>query len=109
MAAHRGRLTLAPGGGAIDVLEREVSASPEEFARGLHNAFPNRVEGGPLRFRVERDGVRLEIDLTPGPDRVIALLRLPTVRVSIRCLGADAAARARLLVYLDLATHRGGG
>jgi hypothetical protein len=100
---------LAPGGGAVDALEREVSASPEEFARSLRNAFPDAQEDGPLRFRVERHGVRLEIDLRPGPDLAIALLRLPTVRVSIRCLGADAAARARLLAYLDLATRRGGG
>ena len=109
MAARRGRLTLATGGGAVDALEREVSASPEEFARSLRTAFPDAQEDGPLRFRVERHGVRLEIDLTPGPDLAIALLRLPTVRVSIRCLGADATARARLLAYLDLATHRGGG
>jgi hypothetical protein len=109
MAAHRGRLTLALGGGAIDALEREVSASPGEFARSLRNAFPDALEDGPMRFRVERDGVRLEIALRPGPDLAIALLRLPTVRVSIRCLGADATARARVLAYLDLATHRGGG
>ena len=91
------------------MVEREVSASPADFARGLHTAFPRGVEGGPLDFRVERDGVRLEIALRPGPDRVIALLRLPTIQVRIRCLGGDAEARARLLAYLDLATHRGGG
>ena len=100
---------MGPGGGAIDVLEREVSASPEEFARSLRNAFPDAEEDSLLQFRVERDGVRLEIDLRRGPDLAIALLRLPTVRVSIRCLGADAAARGRLQAYLDLATHRGGG
>jgi hypothetical protein len=95
--------------GDTDVLEREVSASAADFARGLHNAFPGAVEGGPLDFRVERYGVGLEIALRPGPDRVIAGLRLPTVQVRIRCIGGDAPARARLLAYLDLATHRGGG
>lgn len=100
---------MAPGGGPVEVLEREVSASPGEFARGLRTAFPDAVEDGHLRFRCERDGVRLEIALRPGPDLAIAGLRLPRVRVSIRCLGADAAARARVLAHLDLATHRGGG
>ncbi len=109
MAAHRGRLTLGPGGGSIDVLERGVSASPEEFARSLRNAFPDTEEDSPLQFRVERDGVRLEIDLRRGPNLAIALLRFPRVRVSLRCCVADAASRARLLAYLDLATHRGGG
>ncbi len=100
---------LGLGEGPVEVLEREVSASPAEFARGLRNAFPDAIEGGPLSFLVTRGGAVMEIDLTPGPDRVIALLRLPTIRVRIRFTAGEAGARAGLLAYLDLATHRGGG
>lgn len=96
-------------GPAVEELEREVSATAAEFVQALRNAFPEGMDGGPLDFRVRRGEVALEIAVRPGPDRVIALLRLPTLRVRIRLSGADRAARARLLRHLDLATHRGGG
>lgn len=86
-----------------------MSASPAEFARSLHTAFGADVQGGPSSFRVSGKGAAMEIDLTPGPDRVIALLRLPTIQVRLRFTAGDAQARSRLLTYLDLATHRGGG
>lgn len=91
------------------MVEREVSASQAEFARGLRDAFPDEIEGGPLSFRLGRDAAVMEIEVTPGPDRVIALLRLPTIRVRIRFTAGEAEARARLLAHLDMATHRGGG
>jgi hypothetical protein len=86
-----------------------MSATPAEFAHGLLNAFPDGVKGGPLQFLVVHGGVRLEIELTPGPDRVIALLELPTLRARLRFTAGDLAARARLLEHMDLAMHRGGG
>lgn len=95
--------------GDLVLLEREVSASPADFVRGLHSAFPGAVEGGPLAFRIQQGGLRLEIVLRPGPERVMGLLRLPTLGVQIRCSGGEALDRARLLAHLDLATHRGGG
>jgi hypothetical protein len=91
------------------VLERELYASPAEFLRGLRSAFPDAVEGGTLSFRVRRGGAAMEIGVTPGPDLAIAGLRLPSIRVRMRFTEGDALARARLLAYLDLATHRGGG
>jgi hypothetical protein len=45
----------------------------------------------------------------PGPDRVIALLRLPTLTARIRFCAGDPAARERLLKRMDLAMQRGGG
>ncbi len=86
-----------------------MSASPAEFAHGLRNAFPRGVEGGPLRFQVTHEGVRLEIELVPGPDRVIALLRLPTLTARLHFTAGDPAARVRLLEHMDLAMRRGGG
>ncbi len=96
-------------GGALDVLVREVSATPAEFAHGLRNAFPEGLVGGPLEFRVDDGAAAMEIRLVPGPDRVIALLRLPTLMASIRFTAGDPAARERMLLRMDLAMQRGGG
>ncbi len=93
----------------VELLEREMSASVEELARGLESAFPGAVAGGPQEYRVQQGALCLEISLHPGPDRVIGGLRLPTLGVRIRCSGGGAGDRARLLARLDLATHRGGG
>lgn len=97
------------GEAAVALVEREVSATPAEFVRGLRDAFPGDLAEGPMGFRVARDGAAMEITVSPGPERVIAGLRLPTVQVRIRLTGPDPAAQARLLQRLDLATHRGGG
>jgi hypothetical protein len=94
---------------AVELVEREVSATPADYVRGLRDAFPGAVETGPWGYRVSRGAAVIDIAITPGPERVIAGLRLPTVQVRIRLTGPDLAARARLLRRLDLATHRGGG
>ncbi len=90
-------------------LEREVSATPAEFAHGLRNAFPDGVRGGPLEFQVVDGAAAMEIRLVPGPERVIALLRLPTLTVRIRFTAGDAGARRAMLRRMDLAMQRGGG
>lgn len=90
-------------------LEREVSATPAEFAHGLRNAFPDGLTGGPVEFRVDDGAAAMEIHLVPGPDRVIALLRLPTLKAFIRFTAGDPAARERMLKRMDLAMQRGGG
>jgi hypothetical protein len=100
---------LGREGEALEVLERELSASPAEFALGLRNAFPDAVAVGPLSFRVSQGVAAMDIAATPGPALAIAGLRLPTLRVRMRFTAGDAQARARLLAHLDLATHRGGG
>ncbi len=100
---------LDAGARPLELLERQVSATPAEFARGLRYAFPDAVQSGPLGYRVSRDGATLDIDAEPGPALVIAGLSLPTLRVRLHFRAGDAQARARLLAYLDLATHRGGG
>lgn len=88
---------------------REVSATPAEFAHGLRNAFPRGLSGGPLAFRVDDAEATMEIELVPGPDRVIALLRLPSLTARIRFVAGDADARERMLKRMDLAMQRGGG
>ena len=88
---------------------REVSATPAEFAHGLRNAFPRGLSGGPLAFRVDDAEATMEIELVPGPDRVIALLRLPSLTARIHFVVGDADARERMLKRMDLAMQRGGG
>jgi hypothetical protein len=90
-------------------LKREVSSTPAEFAHGLRNAFGAAVRGGPLHFDVDSDGAAMRIDLTPGPDRVIALLRLPTLDARIRFTAGSPEARRQLLHRMDRAMQRGGG
>lgn len=91
------------------VIEREMTATPDEFERGLRSAFPDAVEGGQGRFRASYRGTLMEIESTPQPPRVIAHLALPVLAVSLRFPTAGAAERAAMLAWLDLVTHRGGG
>lgn len=91
------------------VIERELSATPAEFAHGLRLAFGEAVRGGPLHFQVHYKQAALDIDLTPGPERRIASLCLPTLHARLRFTAGDAAAQTRLLARMDLAMQRGGG
>ena len=57
-------------------LRRDVSATVDEFVRGLRAAFPQSLEGSGMSFRVCDHPVTLEIELHIGPMRRIALLSL---------------------------------
>lgn len=95
--------------GQPEVPERDVSASPAEFRHGLALAFGDRITGGPERYVIAADGAAMEIDVEVGPPRVIAVLRLPTLRVRIRFTAGNAAQRKALLERMDRAMQRGGG
>jgi hypothetical protein len=90
-------------------LEREVTATRAEFVRGLQAAFPGRVEEIAERLRIDDGRATMEISLTALPDRRIALLRLPNLRVHIRFTQGTRADQEAMLAYMDRATHRGGG
>jgi len=93
----------------LDELEREASSSFAEYAHGLRLAFPEGVSGGPSDFSVTDGRASLQIRLTPGPDRVIALLRLPTLKARLRFTGGSQSERREMLRRMDLAMRRGGG
>lgn len=94
----------------IEWLEREMSATVSDILRAVEQAFPGAaVSSGSLGFEVSALGAVMEVRMTPGPDRVIALLRLPTLRLGVRFTEGSPQARARLLERFDLATRRGGG
>lgn len=65
-----------------------------------------------------RSGASVRIDIPPGqlhiqweprPPRVIALMRMPVLRVSYRFEGLDAAQRYAFMKRFDLYMQRGGG
>ena len=91
------------------VIERQVTASPGEYAHGLHMAFPEAVQGGPEHFHATYRGTVMEIELTPRAPRIIGRLSLPVLEVTISFPAASVEERAAMLARLDLATHRGGG
>lgn len=87
---------------------REISAAPEEFARGIRAGFPDAsatAEGWQIRWL----SASAEITLSPLPELVIASLRLPRLRCVIELTGSDETERQELLERLDRYQHRGGG
>lgn len=110
MGAGLGVASEAVAGEPEELFEREMSATPTEIARGLGAAFPGAVSGGPFEFRVRgAEGTEMRLALRPGPERVIALLRLPTLTARIQLRGGTPDLRAGMLRRFDLATRRGGG
>lgn len=91
------------------VLIRDVSSTLAEFDASLRNAAAGRIEGAAPAYRIADGEVRLDVDVEPGPERRIALIRLPTLRVTFRFDGGTRAAQEALLARLDRSMHRGGG
>ena len=90
-------------------LQREVSAAPDEFRRGLLLAFPGNVTGQGNILNIASGNAAMEISFVTGPPRSIANLRLPTLFVSIRFTTGSEDEQKALLAQMDRAMHRGGG
>lgn len=90
-------------------LQREVSATPEEFRRGLLLAFPGKVTGQGNIFNIDSGSAAMEITVSLGSPRAIANLRLPTLHVTLRFTAGSTAAQQEMLARMDRAMHRGGG
>lgn len=88
---------------------RDVTSTPAEFDASLRQAAAGCLEGRFPSYRVEVGEVRLQIDIAPGAERRIALMRLPTLIVTYRFLTGSRVAQEALLTRLDRAMHRGGG
>jgi len=91
------------------VIERDVTSTVAEFDAALRYAAAGCIDGAAPSYRVADGDVRLEIDVLSGPERRIALLRLPTLRVTYRFTAGSREAQRVLLERLDRAMHRGGG
>jgi hypothetical protein len=92
------------------MIERDITATREAFIAGLRLAFPGDVmtetEQG---VRVSQRGVLMELTIAAGPDRAIALLRLPTIRVRVSFLAGSPRRQRAMLEQMDRAMQRGGG
>ncbi len=86
-----------------------MSTTSRIFAADLHRAFPDSVSGGPVFFRVSYASAAMDISLKPGPDRVIALMRMPTLLVQICFTEGSAAQCNAMLKRMDNYMQRGGG
>jgi hypothetical protein len=91
------------------VIERDVTSTVAEFDAALRSAAAGCIHGEAPHYRIDAGTVRLEIDALVGPERRIALLRLPTLRVTYRFLSGSGEEQRALLARLDRAMHRGGG
>ncbi|MCB1915820.1 MAG: hypothetical protein KDG52_08900 [Rhodocyclaceae bacterium] len=89
--------------------ERDVSATLDELAAWIAKAYPEAEQRGAGDYRITHRDAVLELLATPGPERKIALLRLPTLGIRYRFTAGAADDRAALLERLDLYMHRGGG
>lgn len=91
-------------------LDRELTASPEEFERDLRKAWPGGVEAvAPGHFRLHAGLTRLDIRIEARGVRCLGLLALPTLAVRYEFSGGSEADRRGLLLPLDRAMQRGGG
>ncbi|MGE5339330.1 MAG: hypothetical protein ACM3PU_15990 [Gemmatimonadota bacterium] len=91
------------------VITRDVTSTLAEFDASLRTAAAGFISGAAPHYLVDTGVVRLEIDVETGPERRIALLRLPTLRVTYRFQSGSREAQQSLLQRLDRAMHRGGG
>lgn len=66
-----------------------------------------RLEGN--QAHIEIPPGRLSVRWAPQPPRVIALMRMPVLRVNFEFIGLDAEPRYAFMKRFDLYMHRGGG
>lgn len=90
-------------------IEREVSATLDEFRHGLRLAFPGGVSEQKDVIRVRHGLAAMEIVLETLPPRIIALLTLPRLKVTLRGTAGSATEQAAMLAHMDRAMQRGGG
>ena len=90
--------------------EREMGCTEAEWRSWL----PGAVRGAPLQLEQEHARVtlgagRLVLRWQTLPPRVIALVRIPRLRVNFSFEGVPPAERDAFMRYFDLHTRRGGG
>lgn len=93
-------------------LRQEMGYSLAEFNAVLPGAMRDwSVKGGQTTWRVaDTAGVPVaDIRLSPMPDRVMGMLRVPVLSVEIDFRDADDAQRSEFQRRFDRGFHRGGG
>lgn len=92
-----------------EVIERDVTATRNEYLHGLRQAFPASLADEGNILRVEAGAVAFEIMLVELAPRVIALLRLPQLHVTLRFTRGTPDQQATVLAHMDRTMQRGGG
>ncbi len=90
--------------------EREMGSTEAEWQRALPEAMgalPWRQDGAVVLATV--GGGRLNIAWRQGAPRVIALMRMPRLRVTFDFQGVDDRDRQAFMKRFDLHMQRGGG
>lgn len=90
--------------------EREMACTEAEWLRWL----PQAIGEHHWKLQDKSAGVRigdgaLGLQWQEAPPRVIALMRLPCLRVRFRFAGVDTPARDQFMKRFDLYMQRGGG
>jgi len=86
-----------------------MSTTPAVFTQDLYNAFTEVLSTDILNYHIRYGAAAMDIQMTPGPDRVIALMRLPTMKVRLCFTAGNDDERKTMLKRLDIFTQRGGG
>ncbi|HEY0836857.1 MAG TPA: hypothetical protein VGE72_23300 [Azospirillum sp.] len=92
------------------LVEKDMALTPADFARLLPDAargLPWRVEAGVYCIGGADAGVDIRLDQLP--ERRIALMALPRLRVTLAFRGWSAEERRAFLDRFDTAFRRGGG
>ncbi|MBT9551137.1 MAG: hypothetical protein IV088_09845 [Hydrogenophaga sp.] len=91
--------------------ERDMGCTEDEWLRWLPAAVgdgrPWRVEGASAMVEIPPGSLQLRWQVMPP--RVIALMRMPVLRVSFVFVGLDAEQRYAFMKRFDLYMQRGGG
>lgn len=90
--------------------EREMACTEAEWLAWLPAAIGDHAwqrEGSAARVQIGRGALALRWQ--PGEPRVIALMRLPCLRVRFAFAGLDEAERQAFMKRFDLYMQRGGG
>lgn len=90
--------------------ERDMGCTEVEWLRWLPDAMgdcPWQLTGSTAQARIGAGALQLRWQVMPP--RVVALMRMPVLRVSFELSGLDAGQRYTFMKRFDLYMQRGGG
>jgi hypothetical protein len=93
-----------------EAFERDMGCTETEWLGWLPAAIgscPWQIDGGSARVVIAPGSLQLRWQVMPP--RVIALMRMPVLRVGFAFSGLDAAQRFAFMKRFDLYMQRGGG
>ncbi|MCU7845382.1 MAG: hypothetical protein KZQ93_16250 [Candidatus Thiodiazotropha sp. (ex Monitilora ramsayi)] len=97
-------------GEVLERFERELGANISEFEHGLNLGVPGKWDSpSACLYRIQYEGVELEIEILSQGERSIASLTLPLLKVAYTFRSGSKEQRLALLSRMDLAMQRGGG